>query len=320
MGRWRSTTSICGIATDLRVRHRRAVNLARFAWLSIAAAIVTIALKAVAYALTGSVGLLSDALEGLVNLAAAVLALGMLTIAARPPDDDHEHGHGKAEYFSSGAEGALIMVAAAGIVWTAIDRLIHPRALDALGLGLAISMLASVINLVVGQILIRAGKTHDSVTLNADGQHLMTDVWTSVGVLVGLGLVTLTGWEWLDPVVAFVVAANIVWTGGHLLRDAAAGLLDAVLPQNERDALAAILERRSSPTLQFHAVRTRRAAARRFVSLHVLVPGSISVTEGHRISEAIEQEIRDAIPGCNVATHIEPIARDFPACLGSRGR
>lgn len=282
-------------------------SLRRYAWLSIAAAVATIGLKATAYFLTDSVGLLSDALESLVNLAAAILMLWIVGVAARPPDEDHAYGHTKAEYFAGGAEGALIVLAAGGIGWTAVDRLLSPRPLEQLGLGLAISVVASAINLGVALILLRAARRHRSIALEADGQHLMTDVWTSAGVLAGIGLVALTGWESLDPIVAILVAINILWTGYQLVRRSALGLLDTALSEGEQARLKAILDRHTGPELQFHAVRTRQAGSRQFISMHVLVPGAWSVRRGHDLLEVIEAEIRAALPGTTIETHLEPL-------------
>lgn len=282
-------------------------SLARFAWLSIAAALATIALKAAAYFLTGSVGLLSDALESFVNLAGALMALAMLTIAVRPADEDHAFGHGKAEYFSSGVEGTLILIAAAGIAVAAVDRLLSPRALEQVGLGLAISVLASLVNLGVALVLMRAAKRYHSVTLQANAHHLLTDVWTSAGVLVGVGAVALTGWQRLDPLVALAVAANIVWAGGRIVLESVHGLMDAALPAHERETVQKVLEARGHDGIQFHALRTRRAGARRFVSFHVLVPGEWTVQRGHDLLEAIEAEVRAALPNATVFTHLEPV-------------
>lgn len=284
------------------------VNLTRYAWLSIGAAALTIGLKAGAYLVTGSVGLLSDALESLVNLVAAVVALAVLTVAARPPDDDHAYGHDKAEYFSSGVEGGLILIAAASIGYTAIGRLFNPQPLESVGLGLGISVVASLVNLVVARILLQAGRQHRSITLEADAQHLMTDVWTSVGVVLGVAAVWLTGWERLDPIIALIVAANIVWSGVRLIQRSVLGLLDTALPAEDRRVVARILtEYAEREGVQFHALRTRQAGARRFVSLHVLVPGSWSVQRGHLLLEQIEEAIRHALPGTTVFTHLEPL-------------
>lgn len=284
-----------------------APRLARFAWLSVATAFVTIALKLAAWRLTGSVGLLSDALESFVNLAAAVMALAMITVAARPPDEEHAFGYGKAEYFASGAEGTLILVASAGIAWAAIGRLLHPRPLEQAGLGLALSAAASLVNLAVARVLLSAGRRHHSIALEADGHHLMTDVWTSAGVIVGIGAVAATGWRWLDPVVALGVAAQIVWMGVRLVRRSWLGLLDAALPGPERAALQAVLDRHGADGVHFHAVRTRQAGARRFVDMHVLVPGAWTVRRGHDLLEAIEADVRAALPRAIVFTHLEAL-------------
>jgi cation diffusion facilitator family transporter len=283
------------------------LSLTRYAWLSIAAALATMALKGVAYLITGSVGLLSDALESLVNLAGALMALAMLSVAARPPDEDHAYGHGKAEYFSAGAEGALIVIAALSIAVAAVERLLHPRPLEQLGLGLAVSVVAALLNLGVALVLLRAARTHRSATLQASSHHLMTDVWTTGGVLVGVGLVAVTGWLVLDPLVAIFVAANIVWTGSRILRDSVAGLMDAALPASELAVLRQLLDRYAVEGVEYHALRTRRAGANRFVSVHVLVPPDWSVQQGHDLLERIEAEIRRALPPVSVLTHLEPI-------------
>lgn len=282
-------------------------SLTRFAWLSIAAACVTIALKAGAYLVTGSVGLLSDALESLVNLVAAVVALVALSLATREPHEEHAYGYSKVEYFASGAEGAMILLAAGSIVVTALERLLHPVPLVELGWGLSISVLASLVNLGVALKLRQVGKAYRSITLEADAQHLLTDVWTSAGVLVGVGLVAVTGWLWLDPLAALAVAANIVWSGLHLLRRSARGLLDAAIPPDERATIQRILERYRAQGVEWHALRTRQAGARRFVSLHVLVPGDWTVQRGHDLLEQLEHEIRAALPTTTMFTHLEPI-------------
>jgi cation diffusion facilitator family transporter len=284
-----------------------APRLVRFAWLSIGAAVVTIGLKLAAWRLTGSVGLLSDALESFVNLAAAAMMLVMITVAARPPDERHAFGYDKAEYFASGAEGALILLAAAAIGWAAARRLLHPQPLERAGLGLVISVLASAVNLGVARVLLAAGRRHHSIALEADGHHLMTDVWTSAGVVAGIGLVAATGWLPLDPLVALAVAVQIVWTGAKLVRRSWKGLLDAALPAAELQTLHAVLERHAAEEIRFHAVRTRQAGARRFVSMHVLVPGAWTVSRGHDLLERIEDEVRRAIPNANVSTHLEAI-------------
>ncbi len=281
--------------------------LTRFAWLSIGAAVITIALKTIAYLLTGSVGLLSDALESLVNLVGAMMALAMLTIAARPADEDHTYGHSKAEYFSSGVEGTLILIAAISIVITAIPRLITPKPLEQVGLGLGVSVVASLVNLIVALILLKAAKKYNSITLEADAQHLMTDVWTSVGVLAGVGLVALTGWERLDPIVAFLVAANIIWSGVRIVRMSALGLMDTALSIEELNKLQKILKPYTHSGIEYHALRTRQSGSRQFVSFHVLVPGKWSVQRGHRLLESIEADIRHAMPSVTVFTHLESL-------------
>jgi cation diffusion facilitator family transporter len=281
--------------------------LTRFAWLSIGAALITITLKTTAYLLTGSVGLLSDALESVVNLVGALMALAMLTIAARPADEDHTYGHSKAEYFSSGVEGTLILIAAVSIVITAIPRLINPQPLEQVGLGLVVSIAASVVNLVVALILSQAGKRYNSITLEADAQHLMTDVWTSVGVLVGVGLVALTGWDRLDPIVALIVAANIVRSGVHIVRMSALGLMDTALPIKDQAILKGVLEKYTQKGMEYHALRSRQSGSRQFVSFHVLVPGKWTVQRGHRLLENIEADIRHAMPRVTVFTHLESL-------------
>jgi len=282
-------------------------SLTRFAWLSIAAAVTTIAMKSIAYLMTGSVGLLSDAVESIVNLLGAIMALGMLTIAARPADEGHSFGHSKAEYFSSVVEGLLILVAAAGIAYTAIERILHPRPLEQVGVGLLVSIGASVVNFVVARILMTAAKKNNSITLEADSQHLMTDVWTSVGVIGGVGLIAVTGWTQLDPVVALIVAVNIVWTGIGLVRRSVDGLMDVALPDHEQKALEVVMEKYRQKKVAFHALRTRQAASRRFISVHMLVPGDWSVHDAHHIAEDFESEVRAVLGDATVTTHLEPI-------------
>jgi cation diffusion facilitator family transporter len=282
-------------------------TLTRFAWLSIAAAVLTILLKAGAYVLTGSVGLLSDALESIVNLVGAVMALAMLTIAARPPDEEHAYGHGKAEYFSSGVEGALILMAAVSIGVAATQRLLSPKPLEQLGLGLGVSVVASLVNLVVAIIIQRAGKTYNSITLEANSKHLLTDVWTSAGVLAGVGAVALTGWEWLDPIVAYIVATNIIWSGIHIVRKSVLGLMDTALPVEDQKVIQSVLEQHGDDGVLFHALRSRQAGNRSFVSFHVLVPGEWTVHRGHELLERIEAELRQALPNLTVFTHLESL-------------
>lgn len=285
----------------------RSAQLARFAWLSVAAALATIVLKLMAWRLTSSVGLLSDALESFVNLAAAVMAVAMITVAARPADEAHAFGYGKAEYFASGAEGALILLAAVGIAWTAVERLLHPRPLEHTSLGLTVSAAAALVNLAVARVLIAVGRRRHSIALEADGHHLMTDVWTSVGVIAGVAAVAVTGWNPLDPIVALAVAVNIVWMGVRLVRRSWLGLLDVALPPEELAALRLVLERHGSAEVRFHAVRTRQAGTRRFVDMHVLVPGAWTVSRGHALLERIEDDVRAALPGATVLTHLEAL-------------
>lgn len=286
-------------------------RLTCFAWLSITAAVVTIALKTAAYFITGSVGLLSDAIESVVNLVGGIMALAMLTIAARPADEDHAYGHGKAEYFSSGVEGSLILVAAISIAVAAIVRLVTPKPLQELGVGLAVSVAASVVNLVVALVILRAGRKHNSITLESNAHHLLTDVWTSVGVLVGVGAVALTGWQRLDPIVALLVAANIVWTGVGIVRRSIGGLMDMALGAADVTTVRAVLDGYMVGGVQFHALRTRQAGARKFVSVHVLVPGEWTVQRGHELVERIEADIRRALPDAVAFTHLESL--DDPA-------
>lgn len=281
------------------------------------AAIITITLKTIAYILTGSVGLLSDALESIVNLAGALMALAMLTIAARPADEDHAYGHSKAEYFSSGVEGMMILAAALGICVTAIPRLINPKPLEQVGLGLIISVAASLINLFVSFVLSRAGKKHNSITLEADAQHLMTDVYTSAGVLVGVGAVALTGWVLLDPIIAILVAVNIVWTGIRIVRKSAFGLMDTALSIEDKDKIQKVLKSYIEKGVQFHALRTRESAARKFVSLHVLVPGNWTVHRSHQLLEQIEADLRNVLDSVTVFTHLESI--EDPASYDDTG-
>ena len=286
-------------------RQRR---LLRMIYLAIAAALVTIALKAAAWLITGSVGLLADAAESLVNLAAAFVALIVIRWAGQPADEDHAYGHDKADYLSAGAEGTMIIVAAIVIAYSAIERLINPIALESIGIGLVVTGVATVINLVVARLLIKVGRAESSQTLQADGRHLMTDVITSVGVILGVALVAVTGIDRLDPIIALIVAVNIIATGGVLVRGALSGLLDRALEPDEIDQVEA---RRSTATapqgISFHALRTRRAAHRAFISLHVLVPGDWSVQQGHDIAEQIEADLRELFETATVFTHLEPI-------------
>ena len=278
-----------------------------YAFLSIGAALLTIALKAGAYFLTGSVGLLSDAAESGVNLVAALVATWAVTYAAKPPDEEHAFGHFKAEYFSSGVEGALILVAAVSIAFAAWGRLLDPQPLEEMGIGLGLSLIATAVNGGLALAMLRASKRLRSITLRADAHHLLTDVWTSVGVVLGLVFVPLTGWLVLDPLIAFLVAANIVWTGMRLLRETGSELLDASMPAGEQRIIMDILAAYDKQGIQFHALRTRVAGARRFVSFHVLVPGEWSVQRGHELCEEIELTIMRSLPGTYVFTHLEPL-------------
>ncbi len=278
-----------------------------YMWLSLGAALITMALKFSAFALTRSVGLFSDAAESAVNLVAAAGGIWALTVAARPADEVHAYGHTKAEYFASGLEGALIVVAAGSIAYIAIERLINPQPVEQIGLGLLIAVLASVVNLFVSLTLGRAGRRLRSVTLQADAKHLLTDVWTTGGVLVGVGLFAITHWAPLDSIVALLVAANIVWAGLKLLRESGLGLLDTALPPEDLGAIEKVLDQYRSGGIGFHALRTRRSGTRRFVSLHVLVPGTWSVQRGHDLSEAIELALHAALPETTVFTHLEPL-------------
>lgn len=286
-------------------------SLTRFAWLSIGAALLTIGLKTAAYLITGSVGLFSDAIESLVNLLGGIMALAMLTIAARPADEDHAYGHGKAEYFSSGLEGGLILVAAISIAVAAALRLFTPKPLEELGIGIAISLAASIVNLVVALLLLRAGRKHNSITLEANAHHLLTDVWTSVGVLAGIGLVVVTRWQWLDPVVALLVAANITRTAVGIMRRSVGGLMDVAISPKDLEAVRKIFLTYEANGVKFHALRTRQAGARRFISVHVLVPGDWTVHRGHELLEQIEADIRRAVSDSTIFTHLESL--DDPA-------
>ncbi|MCA9936103.1 MAG: cation transporter [Anaerolineales bacterium] len=283
-------------------------ELTRFAWLSIGTAVLTILLKFTAYYLTGSVGLLSDALESGVNLVAAIIALIVLTVAAQPPDDEHAYGHDKAEYFSSGVEGVLIVIAAGTIAFSAVQRLFNLQPLEQVGVGLIVSVVAAVLNGVVAQVLLRAGRRYDSVTLVADAKHLMTDVWTSGGVVVAVAAVSLTGWQWLDPVIAIVVAVQIIFSGVRLVRESVMGLMDTALPEGELERVTAVLNQyQRQREIEYHALRTRRAGAQRFVSVHVQVPGEWTVQEGHNLVEVMERDLRAVISPVSILIHIEPV-------------
>ena len=275
--------------------------------LSIGAALLTMGVKFIGYFLTGSVGLFSDATESIVNLVAALVGLWALTLASRPADEEHTYGHTKSEYFSSGVEGALILVAAVIIVIEALPRLQHPQPLEQIGPGLAFVVVGAVINGVLGWFMSRAGKRLRSIALQADARHLFADVFTTAGVLVGIVLVALTGWLILDPIIALLVALNIVWTGIRLLRETGLGLLDTALPLEDMRLIEHVLDSYRAQGLAFHALRTRQAGSRRFISFHVLVPGNWTVLKGHTTCETIEIALHDAFPETTVFTHLEPL-------------
>lgn len=278
-----------------------------YAWISLATSIVVITLKFAAYLLTGSVGLLSDAVESVVNIVAALIALAVLTYAAAKPDREHNFGHEKAEYFSSGIEGALIFVAAGGIIWTALPRLFNPQPLDQVWLGLALSFVASLANAACAWVLLRAAHAHRSITLEADARHLMTDVWTTAGVFIGVILVQFTGWLRLDPLIALVVAVQIIRTGAQLMARSFHGLMDRAVPDEERDLIVSVLETLKDRGCDYHALRTRVAGAKSFVDVHILVPGKMSVQQGHDLVEKLENEIQSRLPHVEVLTHLEPL-------------
>jgi len=278
-----------------------------YAWVSVATSVVVIVLKFAAYFLTGSVGLLSDAVESVVNILAALIALAVLTYASEKPDHEHNFGHEKAEYFSSGIEGALIFVAAGAIVWSSVPRLVSPQPLDQVWLGLALSFVASVANAACALLMLRAAKAHRSITLEADARHLLTDVWTTAGVFVGVVMVQTTGWLRLDPVIAIVVALQILWTGWHLMRRSFDGLMDRAIPDEDRAAITGILDQLRQQGGDYHALRTRVAGAKSYVNVHILVPGRMSVQDGHDLVEKLEGEIVARLPHVEVLTHLEPL-------------
>lgn len=282
-------------------------SLIPFTILSIGASIATISLKFIAFFLTGSVGLLSDAFESIVNLVASIMAFFMLKIAEKPADREHMYGHSKAEYFSSIVEGILILIAALSITVAAVNRILNPKNLDQISIGIFISIFASIINLVVGLVLIKNGKKHHSITLKADGQHLLTDVWTSAGVIIAIALVNITRWQILDPIVAIFVAINIVFTGYSLIKQSVSGFMDVALPKEENEMIEAILNKYCQKPLIFHGLLTRQSAMRRFVSFHLIVPDNWTVKKGHDLIEIIEKEIKKTLPHTHVISHIEPL-------------
>jgi cation diffusion facilitator family transporter len=278
-----------------------------YAWLSLATSVVAITLKFLAYYLTGSVGLLSDAVESIVNIVAALVALAVLAYAEEKPDAEHNFGHEKAQYFSSGIEGALVFVASGAIVWTAIPRLLNPAPLEQVGLGLGLSVLASLANAGCAWLMLRAAREHRSITLEADARHLLTDVWTTAGVLIGVVLVSMTGWLRLDPLIAIAVAVQILWTGWQLMSRSFQGLMDRAIPDEDRKAIIEVLEALRHQGGDYHRLRTRVAGAKSFVDVHVLVPGRMSVQAGHDLVERLENEIQARLPHVEVLTHLEPL-------------
>jgi len=284
-----------------------AINLAKFALISIAAALITISLKSAAYFLTGSISLLSDALESLVNLAAAIVAFFVLRIVVKLPDEKHLYGHGKAEYFSSIFEGILILIAAFAIIYSAINRLRHPHEIEFNSIGLAISTLASLVNFLVARLLFVNAKKHKSITLEADAQHLMTDVWTSIGVLAGIGFVFITKIQLLDSIIAILVALNIVYSGWKLIYRSAMGFMDEAVPEDEKEEIVAILRTYESQGIKYHSLLTRQSGMRSFISLHLLIPGRQTIQQGHNLAEEIEKKIITATHRATVITHVEPL-------------
>ncbi len=302
----RTNVVLAKLSTPDRIARMNRPPLTHYARLSVAAAVITLVLKLIAWRLTGSVALLSDALESLVNLAAAFVALGSLAVAARPADDDHAFGHSKAEYFAAGTEGALILIAAVAIAWGAVERLFSPHALTQPAAGLAISAIASGVNFAVARVLLRVGRDRNSIALEADAKHLLTDVWTSLAVIPAVALVGFTGWLWLDPIIGLLVALHIVVTGVGLVRESMLGLMDTGLPGPQLEIIRATLAKYAEEGVQYHALLTRRAGAKQFMSVHLLMPGNWSITSGHDVAERIERELRKAIPGLIVLTHLEP--------------
>lgn len=282
-------------------------SLAPFAWISITASVLTIVIKWSAYQVTGSVGFLSDAMESFINLAAGIVALIMLTIAALPPDKEHPFGHDKAEYFSSLIEGILIVLAAAGIIYAAVNRIYHPRALEELNIGMALSILATLINLVTSRILMHYGRKYNSITLEADAHHLMTDVWTTLGIVAGILLVKLTNWQLLDPLMAIAVALSIIYTGTKLIVRSTDGLMDSKLSEKELILIRSILDRYKEQGIDYHALYTRQSSSKRFITFHLLMPGDLTIYQSHELSKKIEKEIIAVLPYSNVFIHLEPL-------------
>ena len=288
-------------------------SVRRMAYLSIVTSLATIALKFGAYFLTGSVSLWSDALESLVNLAAGLVALGALTVAAEPADDRHTYGHDKAEYFSSGVEGALILVAAVSIIWSAAHRLIDPQPLSHLGPGIVVAFIAGAMNFATARIMLKVALQHDSITIEADAKHLLTDVWTSVGIIGGLLVViAMPQWGIIDPLMAIAVGVHIIVTGIGLLRRSADGLMDAALPPKEVQHTEALIRAELPEGSSFHALRTRKAGARRFLEFHLLVPGTMSVRDSHALCDRIEAALAGHLARAQVTIHVEPRETQAP--------
>lgn len=283
------------------------MQVASYLKLSIAVALATIALKTLAWWVSGSVSLLSDALEALVNLAGASFALAMVIVAERPPDEDHPYGHHKAEYFSSGFEGVLIFAAALAIVAAAVHRLVEPQPLEDLGLGLALSVLSSALNGALASAMLKKARSHRSIALEADARHLFTDVWTSAGVVVGLLAVMATGWQWLDPVIAIAVALNILREGARLVWRSSQGLMDRALEPEVRAEIERTLEGFAHPAIRFDHVVTRRAGQRRFVDLHMHMPAGWTLGRAAALRAAVEQALMSAVPGLRASIQLLPM-------------
>jgi cation diffusion facilitator family transporter len=281
--------------------------LTHYAMLSLGAAVLTFLMKLFAWYLTDSVGMLSDALESLANVAAAIIALASLAVAVRPEDEEHAFGHSKAEYFAAGTEGFLVLLAAVAIGWTSIGRFLSPHPISDPVLGLVILVAASTVNFAVAAVLSRVGKKRDSIALVADAKHLMTDVWSSAAVLIAVVLVALTGWWWLDPLIGLLLAFHIIATGAKLINESMHGLMDTGLPPTELEAIRLALAQYADVGVQSHALRTRKAGAKKFMTIHLLMPGEWTILRGHNLAEQVEKELRHAVPGLIVFTHMEPV-------------
>ena len=283
------------------------MQVASYLKLSVAVAVATIALKTAAWWVTGSVSLLSDAMESLVNLAGAIFALAMVTVAAQPPDEDHPYGHHKAEYFSSGFEGVLILVAAVGIVWTAVLRLLNPQPLEQVGLGLVLSGISSALNGALAFAMLRKAREHRSIALEGDARHLITDVWTSAGVMVGLVAAQATGWLWLDPVAAIAVALNVAREGSHLIWRSSQGLMDQAVEPAVHAQIVATLQGFEHQAIRFDHLNTRWAGQRRFVDLHMHMPGGWSLSRAAAVRVSVEQALMSAVPGLRATIQLLPM-------------